>query len=176
MKKYRYLSFVILVNIFILVSCNTITTPEVATFVTVNQLKGTAGFEWFDAEYNAYQPDPVILSQIAAKLQNDSCNFLIFVNPSCACTGTQKQFPATIKVLKSLGIDEPRFKVWAMVSEGDSHPYTKKFNIRKLPTFMIMDDSTARFSVIDTLISKQLLDPNPAVPYTIEGMLLKGIK
>ena len=160
----------------ILFSCKEDIPPREATYMPLNQLENEPGYSWLPGEINAYQPDISIINKIKAITDTTNYTFLVYVNPSCACSGTQKQFPATIKILQSCGISEPRYKIYSMISENDLHPFMTHLKLKILPTFMIMKDSNAIYSVIDSIPVFERRDPNPVVPYSIEKVFLMGLQ
>jgi hypothetical protein len=97
----------------------------------------------------------------------------MFVNPSCACVGTQQDFPATMKVLQSAGIKETQYGIFTMIGERDKHPYMDKYTVNKLPSLCLMVGSKFKYSVMDSLNYFNLIN-NTA--YTIEDLVLKALQ
>ena len=161
----------IIFTVFILSSCSDDSGPRNAVYTPLNQLVSSPGFEWFTPEYNAYTPDPVVINQIKAKLQGKNLQFVLFVNPSCACAGTQKQFPAAVKVLQESGIFEPNFKIYTFVTSEDMHPYMSRYSVNSLPCLFPMLDSIPQYSVIDTLNKYAVIDTNSR----LENYFLKAL-
>lgn len=152
-------SFIILFFL-LLTSCDTTNSEREATLLTIQQLKFTPGYEWYDMEYQAYTPDPLTISQIKNILQTKDFNYLIYVNPSCACTGTQKQFPGIMKVLLESGVPESKFEIYSMLKTTNNHPHMNKIKVNDLPAFFVVRDSLALSSVLDTLSARKAINPN----------------
>lgn len=173
-KNYKLILPLILAAIIGISACSNDTGPRNAQFLTLSELRVTPGFEWFDQEYNNYQPDTNIINQIKAKLlTGGNDEFILYVNPSCACTGTQKQFPASIKILHESGIDEPRFKIYSMYSEGDNHPDMTRFRVNDLPTFFNRRDSIPVYSIMDSLTFYSINQPQN--DWTIEEFVFRAL-
>lgn len=157
------LSYKLLMCIFISVllsSCDTANTERDAALLTIEKLRFTPGYEWYDVEFQNYTPNQATISQIKTILSNKDFNYYIFVNPSCACTGTQKQFPAIMKVLIESGVQENKFEIYSMLKTTNNHPYKNKLKINELPSFFIVKDSIPISSVLDTLAIRKAINPN----------------
>ena len=145
-----------------------------AQVMTVTQIKATVGYAWFEPEFNLYHPVSNILGQINAEFQKNPCQFYIFVNPSCACTGTQKNFPHVVKILDSANIKETSYTIYSMLSYKSPHPYNTIFTLTQLPSFYIIRNQKPVYSVLDSLNYYRALNSN--IDYTIEEFVLKGLK
>jgi hypothetical protein len=169
----RNIKYLILVSIMVLISsCSDDSGPRNAVFTQLNDLVSSPGFEWFQPEFEAYVPDTSVISQIKTALKTSNKSFVLFVNPSCACVGTQKQFPAAVKVLKEAGINEPNFKIFTFTTVEDLHPYLNQFKVRVLPCLFTMQDTISTYSVIDSLNKYSQIDTLAR----IENYLLKALK
>ncbi len=122
-----------------------------AKLMTISEIKTTKGFTWFEKGYDKYNIDTNIVKAIKSKLANTEKTFVVFVNPSCACTGTQEHFPAVVKILNNAGINEPTFKVYTMSNPEVKNPYSDILKINVLPSFFIMQDNVPTKSVFDSL-------------------------
>lgn len=145
-----------------------------ATFLTLDELVNTPGFEWFLPEYNNYQPKQDIIDSIKTRITINHDLFILYMNPSCACTGTQKQFPAAVKILNQAGIDEPRLKVYSMYRPIDRHPYQALYNVRELPAIFTVRDSLPMYSIIDTLALYEYIYPN--IQWKIEDIIFRALQ
>ena len=157
-----------------LFSCSDDTAPGNAQFITLEELRITPGFEWFDEGYNSYQPVQEVIDSIANAIKDSNKNFILYVNPSCSCTGTQKMFPSSIKILQAAGINEPQFKIYMMYLETDNHPYMNNFKVNDLPCFFTISDNIPDYSIYDSLTYY-----NESVPdstFRIEDFVYKAIK
>lgn len=158
--KINYKLFLyILISVF-LSSCDTTNTERDATLLTIEKLRFTPGYEWYDVEFQKYTPNQATISQIKTILSNKDFNYYIFVNPSCACTGTQKQFPSIMKVLIEAGVTENKLEIYSMLKTTNNHPYKNKLKINELPSFFIVKDSIPISSVLDTLAIRKATNPN----------------
>ena len=177
MKKYtkkHIIATLMLVSIFGILSCSSDNGPGNAEFITLEELRITPGFEWFDVEYDAYQPVQSVIDSIKNALTDNNPEFILYVNPSCNCTGTQKLFPASVKVLQEAGVFEPQFKIYTMYSEMDNHPYMNHFKIHDLPSFFTLANSTPEYSINDSLIYYNEMYPDTT--WRVEDFVFKAIK
>ncbi len=145
-----------------------------AQLMSLSDIRNSTGYAWFDLEYNAYTPDTAVISNIKTAYSGTGQEFLIFVNPSCACVGTQKRFPAIVRVLTDAGISEDKFKIYSMLVYNAPHPYKSAFTMERLPTLMVMNNGAAKYSVLDSLDFHHAYYPSDSV--TIEQFILKGIQ
>ena len=144
--------------------------PKVLKFSELMNPTGF-GYKWFPPNYNEYQPDTNIVKQIADAFAKNPCRFYIYVNPSCACNATQKQFPSIVKSLTSANIDASKFEMYSMNSTDDNNPYSKILKVMRLPSCFIIRGGAAVYSVTDTLTFYEE-DKN----YLIEEVILIGLK
>lgn len=157
-----------------LASCSDNDNIRDAAFITIADMQLTPGFEWFSPEYNDYQPKQDIIDSIKTKITSNNDLFILYMNPSCACIGTQKYFPATVKILNQAGIDEPRLKIYSMYRAVDRHPYQARFNVISLPAIFTVRDSLPVFSIMDTLALYENIYPN--FDWKIEDIILKAMQ
>ncbi len=135
-----------------LLACTQSTQPEyTAERLTLEQLRTTPGFAWFDAEFRAYQPDTALLAQIQAAYVPGEHRFYIYVKPSCSCVGTQKLFPRFLRVLSDAGVRAEDYEIYAMHGTGDKHPHQSWLHIERLPSFFITDNGQLRASIVGEL-------------------------
>ncbi len=137
--------------------------------LTIDEIKTTKGYTWYQKGYDKYTYDINVVNEVKAKLQNSGKTFLLFVNPSCACVGTQEHFPSAVKILQNAGISEPVFKVYSMTYPAMKNPFTNILKINYLPALFIMKDNVALESVFDSLYVFR--DKNPKI--SLEESLLK---
>ena len=176
MEKGRKLFSLLFLLIFgiLFTSCSDDEGPRNAQYITLAELRVTPGYEWFDPEYNSYKPDPAVIDSIKNQIQNSNENFILYVNPSCNCSGTQVLFPSSIKVLHEAGIDEPRFKIYTMYSKSDNHPYMDNFTVIDLPSFFTVIDSMPKYSINDSL--SRYMQIRPDSTWRIEDFVFRAIK
>ena len=176
-NREKFLVVLIIIITGLLSSCSNTSEPRDAKLTDLATMRVSPGFEWFDSNYNSYTPDPVKIAQINAKIQDpilkDSIMFIMFVNPSCSCTGTQQDFPETMKILNSSGIKTNQYQIYTMVSSGDNQPYSNKFHINQLPSLYLMIGSKVKYSILDSLTFDKILDSKKT--YYIEDYILKAL-
>ena len=159
---------------FLLFACSNDDSPGNAQYITLDELRVTPGYEWFDPEYNSYTPDPAVIDSIKNQIANRTDEFILYVNPSCNCSGTQSLFPASVKVLHEAGIYEPRFKIYTMYSQSDNHPYMNHFTVTSLPSFFTIIDSLPNYSINDSMSYYMLNRPDST--WRIEDFVFRAIK
>lgn len=142
---------------------------------SIADLYSTPGFEWFDFELNQYKPDTVATKQIDSLWKIRRYRFILFVQPSCNCSETQKVFPSIIKSLKEGGVPDSAIKIYLILDLGYSHPYEKKFKVVSLPgCFTEIDSSRSKyFSCVDTFNLYKILYP---AEYRIEHIIALSLK
>lgn len=160
MFKFLYIFFVSICFSLFISACVPTSTERDAALLTIDKLRFTPGYEWYDIEFQKYNPNPFVISQIRTILQNKDFNYYIFVNPSCACTGTQKQFPAIMKILSESSIPENKLEIYSMIKTSNNHPHRSKLKINELPSFFIARDSINMSSVLDTLAARKSMNSN----------------
>mgnify|MGYP007094533284 CR=1 FL=1 len=148
MKKY-FFAVAVFCLMGLIYSCteNPVINAEV---MDADELKNLPGFSWYEFEINQYIPLDSSLQSIKTKFNPSTDNFLIYVKPSCACTGTYKQFPAFMKIINELNIPKANYKVYSMTSEFNEYPEKNLFKIVELPTFMLMRNGVPVYSIADT--------------------------
>ncbi|MCX7879266.1 MAG: DUF4062 domain-containing protein [Ignavibacteria bacterium] len=176
MKHLLNKVFILSVLIFFIASCEEFQTDREAVRKTISEmLNGTIGFEWFPYEYSNYKPDSNICKQIDSLWKIKRYNFIVFVNPSCNCTETEKIFPSVIKSLKMGNVPDSSIFVYSMMNTSFSHPFRNKINIKSLPScFTEIDSSNAiYYSCLDTLKIYQVKYPGK---YRIEHILATSLE
>lgn len=161
-KINRITQTAIICLLFSLLACEVSDGDKTAKFITIKELSQiTPGYEWFPYEFNKYQPDGTISKEIDSLWKIKKYNFVIFVNPSCNCQGTQVTFPMIVKCLKAGNIPDSSIIIYSMLRETYMHPYINKIHVNKLPScFTVIDTSkSVYFSVVDTFEVYQLKYP-----------------
>jgi hypothetical protein len=171
-KVYSF--FLVIILSITVISCSDDEGPRNAQYITLEELRVTPGYEWFDPEYNNYTPDPAVIDSIKNQIQNRSDDFILYVNPSCNCSGTQVLFPASVKVLHEAGIDEPRFKIYTMYNKSDNHPYMDNFIVNDLPSFFTVIDTLPKYSINDSL--RVYMQIRPDSTWRVEDFVFRAIK
>ncbi|MCS7176833.1 MAG: hypothetical protein NZ960_04305 [Candidatus Kapabacteria bacterium] len=130
--------YVVAVGALALLACTQSTQPEgVAERLTLQALRSTPGFAWFEAEFQAYQPDSALVQQIRAAYVPGQHRFYAYVEPTCSCVGTQKLFPRFLRILHAAGVPEGECEIYAMHTAADRHPHQHWLHIQTLPSFFI---------------------------------------
>ncbi|GBD06977.1 hypothetical protein HRbin21_00786 [bacterium HR21] len=144
---------------FLLGACVQSTQPEyTAERLTLEQLRTTPGFAWFDAEFRAYQPDTALVAQIRSAYVPGQHHFYVYVKPTCSCVGTQKLFPHFLRILAEAGVREEDCEIYAMHGTGDKHPHQNRFRIERLPSFYITSGADIRGSILGELPPDKTLE------------------
>ncbi len=122
----------------LLVGCSQSTEPEyTAERITLNTLRTTPGFAWFDAEMQSYQPDSAVVALIRQAYRPGEHHFYVYVKPTCSCYGTQKLFPRFCRVLLDAGVAESDLEIYSMHGSTDKHPHMHWLHVQQLPSFFI---------------------------------------
>jgi hypothetical protein len=122
----------------LLVGCSQSTEPEyTAERITLNTLRTTPGFAWFDAEMQSYQPDSAVVALIRQAYRPGEHHFYVYVKPTCSCYGTQKLFPRFCRVLLDAGVTESDLEIYSMHGSTDKHPHMHWLHVQQLPSFFI---------------------------------------
>lgn len=143
----------------VLLSCTQNTEPEyTAEQLTLEQLRTTPGFAWFDAEFQAYQPDTALLAQIRALYRPGQHHFYVYVKPTCSCVGTQKLFPHFLRIMVEAGVQSSDWEIYAMHGVGDKHPHQSWLHVKVLPSFFITWGTHVRGSIEGQLPPEKSLE------------------
>lgn len=176
LKTLIYLkSFLLILAItFVLVACNSnINNPDdkPAILVSLTEIENEPGYIWFPLEYQSYKPDSVRVDSIKKAYNLTTDSVLIFVNPSCSCSGTVKQFPDIMKILLKAGFPESQCKIYSMLSYRAPHPYTSMLTLHQLPAAFLLRNNKVVYSVFDSLTAYQGLTTDTL---SIEEYVLKA--
>ncbi len=171
-KAYSLFSIILIA--IILTACSDTNKPRNAQYITLKELRVTPGYEWFDSEYGNYKLDKAVIDSIKKQFTNRKDDFILYVNPSCNCSGTQVLFPASIKVLHEAGISEQRIKIYTMYNQSDGHPYMNTFKVMSLPSFFTVIDTLPKYSINDSLKHYKLIRPDST--WVIEDFVYRAIK
>jgi hypothetical protein len=170
MKKLIIYS-IILVLVY---GCQSTTGPDRnAVKLTIQELNQTPGYEWYELEYNKFSPNAALITQITQNYKNNQ--FFLYVNPSCACTGTYKVFPSIMKCLLSAGVPEANINIYSMLDAGYNHNMMSKFSVNSLPQCFCEKTTTNYYSVVDSLNIYTALNPKDTASI-IERMILNSLK
>lgn len=167
--------FLIFTLSVLITSCTDDTIDPEAKIITVDQLRQQPGYNWLDIAIDDYTPQDSIINEVKKLYKNENQKFLIFVKPSCNCQGTQKLFPNFIKTLKTAGIPDSNYKILAMSSYKDKHPYQSVITLNSLPTIVLMNSNVPTYSLVDTL-NKKMVQEGSVLYSPIETYLLESLK
>lgn len=173
--KYLVKHILTFLGFYLLLSCEVSDSEKNAKLVTFQELINLSpGFEWFPYEYNKYQPDVSVTKEIDSLWRLKGHRFILFVNPSCNCQGTQVIFPTIVKILKSGNIPDSVIIIYSMLNTSYSHPFMNKFKVRNLPAcFTEIDSNLSKyFSIVDTFELYRLKFPGK---YRIEDIVLLSL-
>lgn len=174
--KGMYFRFFLFLLLVLLVACQVSDEDRTAKLVPFKDfLSLVPGFEWFNLEYNKYQPDTILTRQIDSLWKIKRYRFIIFANPSCNCDGTQSIFPMIAKSLKTANIPDSAMIIYTMINTSYSHPFMHKFSLKRLPScFTELDSSRSLYySVVDTFEFYKLKDPGR---YPMEQVILMSLE
>lgn len=159
----------------ILNACSGEVVEKNAVEKSMNELFITPGFEWFEYEFNQYDPDSLATHLIDSLWKIRQYRFIIFVQPSCNCSETQKIFPSIVKSLKMGNVPDTAIKIYLIMNLDYSHPFEKKFKVMTLPgCFTEIDSSRSKyFSCVDTFNLYKILYPNK---YRIEHIISLSLR
>ncbi len=166
----------VLTFIFVLVACEIEDVDKTAKLVTVQELLNyTIGYDWFPYEFSAYKPDSSATRLIDSLWKEKRYRFIVFVNPSCNCSETQKTFPSIIKSLKTSNVPDSVILIYSMMNESYSHPFMHKFTIKMLPSCFTEIDSSKSiyYSVVDTF---ELYKVKYSGKYRMEHIIAKSLE
>lgn len=168
MKKNIILAVVL--SIFIFTSCDDPASPP-ASLITIEQLKQDPGYQWFNDAYYKYQANDSLVQLIEEKFKSTKDSFVVYVKPSCSCSGTLNEFPALIKIFDAAGVNSTQYKLFSMTSDNAQHPYQDIFKINMTPALLTIRNGSTHYSVLDTFYLYRKLQK----PRLIEEILLDAL-
>jgi hypothetical protein len=166
----------ILLSCLVLFSCKEDEVNE-GYLINMVDFKKDPTYFWYQQKFDEYKPDTTYTLQAKQIYSSSRDKFVIFVKPSCSCTGTQTEFPNFMKMLNSIGVNEQDIEVYRMSSHTDKHPLDKKLTLTDLPRFFLMRNGEVIYSISDSVIySRSLSDGNPRKVNSFEHALLVSLK
>jgi len=102
--------------------------------LTLEEVRSTPGYSWFDLEMSLYQPDTQLVTAIAQAYQPGDHHFTFFVKPECQCKGTTKLFPRIVRILLGASVPDTAMTIYSMRTPQDRYPDSDIFQLEKLPT------------------------------------------
>ncbi len=171
MKKLLILTAALL---FGLVACSDTATAPDAIGYKIDELSNLPGYGWFQEEYNLYDVDTNKINTIRQVFNPQEFKIIYFTRPSCSCPGSHKSFPAINKILNEAGVPIENMEFYSLNSLKSRHPYDSLFQLSYLPSFVIMKNGKAIYSVIDTLNYNVYYGIE--YPRKYEDLLIEGFK
>ena len=90
-------------------------------------------YPWYNAEYNSYEVDSVLLNQIRDHIPEVS----ISIYMATWCQDCHTQIPRFYKIINQANIDESRIENASMdINKQTPDNYEEGMNIEKIPTFI----------------------------------------
>ncbi len=139
--------------------------------MTIEEVKQSEGYYWFDDVYQEYNPIDSLLPKIQQAFNQDEHKIIIFVAPSCDCGSDYKKFPSLIKIFDEAGISEQNYEIYSVGENYSdySHPYQDLIHLQRLPSFVILRNASPIYSINDTIVAHGEI-PVPLEPYLYEGL------
>lgn len=163
MKTMRILLLSMLCSA-VMIGCADETPEYVAQRLTMRDLNTAAGYVWFPMEVKTYAPNAEMVDIIRQNFGTDR-KVVIYVRPTCSCTGTQRLFPQVVKTLTEAGVDSTLIEIYSVRGTTDRHPYQDRITLSKLPAFYqfrndvittFIDEANYSGSNADTLIAEAI--------------------
>ncbi len=172
MKKY----ILIIIASAIFWGCEDTSTQHTAKLMDIGNLIKSPGYSWFDIEYKAYTPNPVMINEIKSSFDPQIHKFYVFLKPACSCPGTHKLFPAFIKSADLVGIPGASMEIYSMRSNRDNYPYSNVFKLNELPAFIVLKNGVPIYSITDSILTKTTIDYELDPNYPVEMFLKDALK
>lgn len=107
--------------------------------------------EWFDKEYNAYEPDAEIINELKKK-ELWSYTFTIFLGTWCA--DSHREVPRFVKVLECMGVSPEKIQYIALNTGDNVHKQSPTGEERgkyifRVPTFIISTSGTEVSRIVE---------------------------
>ncbi len=126
---------------------------------------------WFEAGYNAYQPNPALIKNLKPLLQE--VHILIFLGTWCG--DSRREVPRFLKILDKAGFPATRTKLVGVDRRRDRYkksPGDEQWglHIRRVPTFILLKDGKEIGRIVErpTLSLEQdlcdMLSCSPSLP------------
>jgi len=107
--------------------------------------------DWFDLEYNKYQPDPAITDSLNA-IKNDLP--WVFIVLGTWCSDSREQVPHFLKILDM--IDYPSDQIFMVAVDRDKKAGNfciGDYNISLVPTFIFTKDGDETGRIVETPVA-----------------------
>ncbi|NTW23342.1 MAG: hypothetical protein HGA37_01480 [Lentimicrobium sp.] len=107
--------------------------------------------DWFNEEYNKYQPDSAVISNI--KTYNDNFPW-VFIVLGTWCGDSREQVPHFLKIMDVL--DYPAEQIFMVAVDRDKKAgnfCVGDYNVTLVPTFMMTQDSDEIGRIIETPVT-----------------------
>ncbi|MEI6091469.1 MAG: hypothetical protein WCR42_13525 [bacterium] len=171
---YKY---ILILSALLLFSACQDNTPGPAEEMSKEKLLTTPlpGYQWFYSTYTNYTPNDSIMNLIKSTFDLTKDTIIIFSKPACSCGDIEAEsFAQLVKIFDVAGIPESNYKIYSMSSIKSSHPYSKRFELNQLPTYIVTSSGTPVYSIYDTIFVEEA----KSEPYikSIEAYLLLGLE
>lgn len=101
--------------------------------ITRDAFKDTSFAWWFNAGYDAYNPDKQVLDSIAQKLKD----IYITIVLGTWCSDSRREVPRFFKILDSLGYSSDKLEIIAVDrNKKDLNEEVESLSIKLVPTFI----------------------------------------
>jgi len=138
MKLVNLIAVIVLFTSFQALSQNTVITGETSK----EELMNNSNFEWFDANYKAFETQPELIKKIKRLLRKNK--YTIEVYFGTWCSDSQREVPQLFKILDESGFDYKRFKLIAVPESKEvpdvSEEESRTLNIINVPTIIVYED------------------------------------
>lgn len=114
--------------------------------------------QWFDANYEDYQVDAAVLSELEPLL--DGVTVKVFMGTWCS--DSQHNVPAFFKIMDQANYDYNNFQLYSMTEDKVTpENYEEGLNVKQVPTFIIYKDGKELNRIVEyplVSVEKDLLD------------------
>lgn len=114
--------------------------------------------QWFDANYEDYQVDAAVLSELEPLL--DGVTVKVFMGTWCS--DSQHNVPAFFKIMDQTNYNYNNFELYSMTEDKVTpEHYEEGLNVKQVPTFIIYKDGKELNRIVEypiVSIEKDLLD------------------
>jgi hypothetical protein len=153
------------------VSCGGEDEINEAKLISIDQVRNSPEYFWFDTDYNSYNIDNSIINDIKQVFDSSHHKIIILPTPSCLCGSKYTYFPKLIKIFDSAGIRPSNYELYAVSEVTFDYPFSNIYKVDELPTAIILKDGNFVYSIYDSLKKSELSNPN----ITMEEIVLNGL-
>jgi hypothetical protein len=169
----RSLPVIMMIFIFITACENTNEPIPDAEYMTSEQIAASPQFFWYQAEFDNYRPNIDVVKMIKEDFDTNRHKVYCFVKPACSCKISQEPLAHVLKTLKMAGIDDKCIFVYSMTSTKCPFPKSENFQLKKLPSIMIVKNDTPVFSLMELIDQIKVSFPDSTA--RVENLILEGL-